>query len=74
MSGSILQWVETTRLSSELIKFTDGKRVVFGPLTVAVCEVTFVYAFIITVTKMLWKIIMLIWKLVQWMQETMKQL
>lgn len=48
---------ETARLSSELIKFyTLQKRqddVVFRPLTVTVCEVTFVCAFIITVAKML---------------------
>lgn len=42
--------------------------------TIAVCEVTFDFVFITTATKMLWKIVMLIWKLVKWVQETIKQL
>lgn len=60
------------------IKFYTLKRgqVVFSLLTFAFCEVILVCAFIVTVAKMLWIIIiiMLIWKLVQWVQEAVKQL
>lgn len=59
------------------IKFYTLKRgqVVFSLLTFAFCEVILVCAFIVTVAKMLWIIIiMLIWKLVHWVQEAVKQL